>query len=154
MERQERQYSCGPAAIRAALYMLGRKVTEAKVRKVAGTTTGGSDEKDMIRAIHYYGYNVTEINSTTKKESWAKIKYQIGRGRPIILCINGWSHWVCIVGMFGKKVILFDPYKEPGKQKSYSGLKAMNEKEVLDMWGYKNEEEEIPLSFYGIVIRN
>lgn len=154
MERQERGYSCGPAAIRAALYMLGRKVTEAKIRKVAGTTTGGSDEKDMVRAIHYYGHKVTVIDCHSKKEAWAKIKYQISKGRPIILCVNGWNHWITVIGTFGKKIILFDPYKEPGKQKSYSGLKAMNEKEILDMWGYKNEKDKIPLSFYGLVIRN
>jgi ABC-type bacteriocin/lantibiotic exporter with double-glycine peptidase domain len=134
--------------------MLGRKVREATIRRVANTTTKGTDESGIIKSVYHYGYKTTQINSHSKKEAWAKIKYQIGKGRPIILCVNDWNHWVTVVGMFGNKVIMFDPYKEPGKQKSYSGLKAMNEKDVLDMWAYESEEDNIPLTFYGIIVRN
>ena len=134
MKLQERGYSCGPAALRAALYVLGHNLTEAALRRRATTTPEGTDEKGIMRAVSYYGHNSTEYSCESIKRSWAWLKNNIARGKPVLLCVDDWNHWIAVVGKLGGKLLVFDPDSSPGTRKRYSGLKIYNEQELGYRW--------------------
>jgi ABC-type bacteriocin/lantibiotic exporter with double-glycine peptidase domain len=148
---QERKYSCGPSALRAALYVLGHNVTEAALRRRAATTRDGTDERGIIRAVNYYGHNSREYTSESLKRSWAWLKNNVSRGKPVLLCVDGWSHWVAVVGRLGGKLLVFDPDSSDGRRKRYSGLEIYNEQDLGARWRYCDEETGRS-SYYAISI--
>lgn len=151
MELQQLKFSCGPSAARAALYVLGHNVTEAKLRKLSGTTPDGTDERGIRRAIYHYGHNTKEYQSESMKKSWSWLKSTLGRGRPVLLCVDSWNHWIAAVGRLGGKVIVFDPDPAPSKRRRYSGLKVYNEHELGLRW-QSVDSETGKSSYYAIVI--
>ena len=151
MELQERGYSCGPAALRAALYILGHNITEASLRKLAGTTPDGTDEKGIIRAVTTFGHKTREHNSDSLKRSWGWLKNTVSRGNPVLLCVDGWSHWVAVIGRIGGKILVFDPDSSPGRKKRYSGLEVYNEQDLGLRWRYTDGETG-KSSYYAITI--
>jgi ABC-type bacteriocin/lantibiotic exporter with double-glycine peptidase domain len=148
---QERGYSCGPAALRAALYVLGHNLTESALRRRAGTTTWGTDEKGIVRAVNYYGHGSREYNSESIKRSWSWLKNTVGRGKPVLLCVDGWSHWVAVVGKLGGKLLVFDPDSTGGRRKRYSGLEVFNEHDLGTRWRY-DDEETGRSNYYAIAV--
>lgn len=151
MKLQERGYSCGPAALRAALYVLGHNLTETSLRRKSGTTPDGTDEKGIKRAVAYYGHGSREYNSESMKKSWAWLKSTVGRGKPVLLCVDGWNHWVAVVGKLGGKLLIFDPDSSPGRRKKYSGLEILNEQELGNRWRYTDDETGRS-SYYAIAV--
>lgn len=151
MKLQERMFSCGPAAVRAALYVLGHRVSEATLRKRAGTTPEGTDEKGLMRAIRSYGHKPKEYQSESRRASWAWLKGALGRGKPVLLCVDQWDHWVAAVGRLGGKVLIFDPDSSPGRRKKYSGLEVYTEQELWIRWMYEDEDSNKCI-YYGVSI--
>lgn len=153
MELQQRKFSCGPAAARAVLYVLGHhKVTEAALRRWAGTTPDGTDERGMLRAISHYGHKGKEYQAESGKKSWAWLKNILGRGKPVLLCVDEWDHWVAAVGRLGGKVLIFDPDSSGGRRKKYSGLVVYDEKDLLGRWAYHDPETN-KNAYYGISVQ-
>lgn len=136
MKLQERKFSCGPAAIRAALYVLGHNLSEVALRKRAGTTSEGTDEKGVMRAIRCYGHRPREYQAESRKVAWGWLKSVLGRGKPTLLCVDQWDHWVAAVGRLGGKVLVFDPDSSSGRRKKYSGLEVYTEQELGARWCY------------------
>jgi len=151
VELQQRKYSCGPAAVRAALYVLGHRVTEAALRKWASTTSEGTDERGILRAIHHYGHVGREYQTKLGRRSWLWIRSSIGRGRPVLLCVDQWDHWVAAVGRFGNQILVFDPDSSGGRKKKYSGLEVYTEVELLNRWEYYEYETGNGI-YYGISV--
>ena len=141
MRLQERKYSCGPAALRAALYVLGHNVTEAALRRRAGTTPEGTDERGIRRAVHHYGHTTREHYFNSSRKAWGWLKRTLATGRPVLICSDSWEHWMAVVGVFGGKVLVFDPYKPAGGRQKYSGLKVYNEADLTSRWVYLEEED-------------
>lgn len=139
MELQERLYSCGPAAVRSALYVLGHKTSEAAIRRQAGTTPDGTDERGIIRAIHHYGHKTREHHTEAIKVAWDWLKTELRRGRPVLLCVDKWDHWVSAIGTLGSKVLIFDPDSSMGQKRKYSGIKLYSEHELGSRWKYMGE---------------
>ena len=151
MELQERGYSCGPSALRAALYVLGHNVTEASLRRWSGTTPEGTDEKGIIRAVKHYGHGAREHNSESLKRSWGWLKDTVGRGKPVLLCVDEWNHWIAVIGKLGGKLLVFDPDSSPGRRKRYSGLEVYSEQDLGMRWRYTDEDTGRS-SYYAVTI--
>ena len=144
MRPQSRKYSCGPAALRAALHMLGRRVTERALIKHARTTPhSGTDEAGIVRAIEHYGLVPTPRLVRGAGQAWRWVRRQLGQGRPVLLCTDKWSHWVCVVGSFGSCVLVFDPEVK----RRYSGLRPYTYDELAKRWGVEG-------SYYGVSVRS
>jgi len=151
VEYQQRNYSCGPAAVRAALYVLGHSVQEATIRKWAKTTPEGTDEHGIMRAIHQYGHGTTEFQSDLIGKSWEWLRSSLRRGRPVLICVKQWNHWETVIGTLGKKVIVFDPDRPPaGQRRKYSGLKFYSQADLMPRWGCLDEDGKN--YYYGISI--
>ena len=152
MKLQERLFSCGPAAMRAALYVLGhKKISEATLRRRAGTTPEGTNEIGLMRAIRSYNHKPKEYQSSARTSSWAWVRNCLKKGKPVLLCIEQWEHWVAAVGLIGGDVLVFDPDSSSGRRKRYSGLEVYNEMELAKRWVYIDEDTEEHI-YYGISI--
>lgn len=135
MELQEKSYSCGPAALRAVLYVYGKKATEKMIRRWARTTPEGTDEEGLKNAIAHYKFRHVEHNYSGAREATDWLKKSLRKGVPAVLCVDKESHWVAAVGMLGKKIIVFDP--EPswtGYRPKYSGLKLYLPTDLAHRW--------------------
>ncbi len=150
MELQEKAYSCGPAALRAALYVHGKKATEAMVRRWAGTTTDGTDEEGLKKAITHYKLRHKELKTYSVREAIDLLKKNLRKGVPVVLCVDKEGHWITAVGMLGKKIIVFDP--EPswtGYRPKYSGLKLYLPTDLAHRWAAPEDDSYI---YYGIAV--
>ena len=75
----------------------------------------------------------------------------LSRGRPVLLCVDQWDHWVAAVGNLGGKVLIFDPDSSPGRRKKYSGLVPCTEPELWIRWMYEDEDTDGCI-YYGVSI--
>ena len=99
MELQQSSYSCGPASLRAAFYVLGKRVTEKSLRKFAGTTPeDGTDENGIMKAVEHYNFRHKEVETTSVREASDLLKKSLRKGRPILLCVDRESHWTAAAG--------------------------------------------------------
>lgn len=149
---QERKYSCGPAALRAALYVMGRVVRESTIRRLADTTTEGTDEYGLFKAIRHYGYTWKEYSDKSPTRAWNRIKRNLNKGMSSLLCISSTEeldHWVAAVGLNGGNVMIFDPENPASKSRKYSGLKVVDIDDFYSKWAYtKNNTSR----YYSIVL--
>lgn len=154
MKLQERKYSCGAAAVRAALYTLGhKKLSEAAIRKRSGTTPEGTDEEGIIKAIESYGHRAKEYEFSSAKEAWNWLKGTLGHGRPVLICSDEWRHWIAALGRLGGKIWIFDPDSTtPPRRRRYSGLELMSETELSSRWGNPIEGQENRFAYYAICV--
>ena len=150
MELQQRSYSCGPAALRAALYVLGHiNIQEKTLRTLASTTPeDGTNEEGMRVAAEHYNVKVKELHTASIREARQWLRKNLAKERPVILCGSNWSHWVAAVGVLGKKVLVFDPARGKNRRKKYSGLRLYTEDELATYWCCQGEE----FPYYALVL--
>lgn len=149
MELQKRGYSCGPAALRAVLYVYGRSFSEAGVRRWAGTTPEGTDEDGIKKAIAHYGFRQREHQTSSIRDATNWIKGNLRKGNPMLLCVDAEAHWIAVVGMLGKKIMVFDPAKKKNGRLRYSGLRLYH---PSDLAVRMSHVEDGIIQYYGMVV--
>lgn len=108
-EQQDKEYSCGAAALRYALTFLGKTVEEKAVRKASQTTPGGTDESGIVKAAKRYDCEAVVRNYRQFSTAFRSLMRYVQGGQPCILCVDGWTHWVAVAGASHSGVALFDP---------------------------------------------
>lgn len=151
MELQEKGYSCGPAALRAALYVYGKCFTEAGVRRWAGTTPEGTDEEGLKKAIVHYNFRHKEFQTPSVREAMDWLKSNLRKGYPVLLCVDKESHWIAVVGVLGKKITIFDPAKKKNGRLRYSGLRYLLPMELAERM-YHIDDDDGSVQYYGMSI--
>jgi len=158
---QKSRFSCGAACLRNALQVLGRSVTEHEVRRRARTTAhGGTSERDMLRAIHSYGYKARVGRWQRRREdgkaAWRWLCEELDAGHPVILNVDDLSHWVLAVGRMGNKVAISDPQRSrgivPGRVVKLYGKRTFLKRwwcSAPERWQTMGVESE----YYGIALR-
>lgn len=147
MRYQARQWSCGPAAIVNAARALGIRVAEGRVRALAGTTEDGTDEDELIAAIRGISLKATPHHSADQSAAWAFVRANVLDGRPCVICIDQWRHWVTVIGIVGDRIILCDPI-DTKKNASENGIYSLSRPDLLRRWRHPSDEEP----FYAIAI--
>lgn len=108
-KKQEKTYSCGPAAIRNCLIHFNIFVTERAIRKQCNVTdTSGTNEDQLIQGCEYYGFNVTEIETRSIDVFKRKISKGLKQGKVYIASTEHHNHWVCILDYKNRKVKIVD----------------------------------------------
>ncbi len=109
MRYQETSYWCGPASLSAATRALGAPISQRKAALIGGCDAEGMDEIGIKRCLLACGYAVDMANFKigSSAKTWLTVNMRLGR--PTILCINQWTHWICVLGMLGNRFIIFDP---------------------------------------------
>lgn len=147
MRYQELPWSCGPAALRSAGIVLGEKISERTIRAKAGTTEDGTDEQELIQAAREVGLTATPHHSADKAAAWAFIRANVLDGRPCLICIDQWTHWVTVIGIVGDKVIVVDPANTV-KNMDENGTHIFSRTQLVRRWRCPREQEP----FYAIAI--
>jgi ABC-type bacteriocin/lantibiotic exporter with double-glycine peptidase domain len=142
-----RSWSCGPAALVNAARAIGVRVSEGRIRKLAGTTEDGTDEIKLIFATRSIGLTATPNHTKDQAAGWAFIRANVLDGRPCLVCIDQWSHWVTIIGMIGDRVLLADSANTK-KNVSENGIHSLSRTDLLKRWRCRDESEP----FYAIAI--
>lgn len=111
---QPNNWQCGPFALKYALIMLGKIVNEKEVSRIAGTHWwSGTDEIKLGRAAKRYNCRMKLIRR--KNPLWARreLLLALKRGYPALLCVEGWNHWITVVGAERGKFIYIDSRENP-----------------------------------------
>ena len=110
MKRQKSPWSCGAAVVRNALRVFKCRVSENEIRGIAGTTKQfGTSEKGILSAIRAYGFKAVEHHIDDKEEAWEWLHETLVEGKPVILCVENWEHWVVAIGSCGNTgIAVFD----------------------------------------------
>jgi ABC-type bacteriocin/lantibiotic exporter with double-glycine peptidase domain len=144
---QDLSYSCGPAALVNAVRVFGKRIAERRIRGLSGCTEQGTDEDGLIAAARQLGYTAASHWSADQTAAWSFVRANVLDGKPCLLCIDSWGHWVTVVGIFGDHVLLADPANTK-KNSSENGLHSLSRRELLKRWRCPNESEP----FFAIAV--
>lgn len=147
MRYQDLDFSCGPAALVNAIRVFGRRVAERRVRALAGCSEDGTDEFELIEATRSLGYTATSHWSADQSAAWAFVRSNAMDGKPCMLCMDSWGHWVTIVGIIGDHVLLVDS-TDTKKNRSENGIYPLSRRDLLKRWRCPREDEP----FYAIAV--
>jgi hypothetical protein len=111
---QPNNWTCGPFALKYALIMLGRVVDEKRISRIAGTHWwSGTDEIKLARAARHYDCSLKLIRRKNSLRAKRELLLSLKRGYPCLLCVDGWNHWITVVGAEKGRFIYIDSRKQP-----------------------------------------
>jgi len=111
---QPNKWQCGPFALKHALVMLGKIVDEKRISRLAGTHwSAGTDDKQLGRAARRYDCTIVITRRTNPLHARRELLLALKRGRPVLLCVDKWGHWITVVGAEHGKFIYLDSSKRP-----------------------------------------
>lgn len=135
---QPNKWQCGPFALKHALIMLGKFVKEKKVSEIAGTTWwAGTDEIQLARAARAYECKMHVVREKNSLHAKRELLLTLKRGRPALLCVDGWGHWITVVGAEKGRFIYLDSSKAPV-------VCVATWKQLKRRWVYKEVDEGDP----------
>ena len=133
MKYQNRDWWCGPTAIQNALRALGRRVGQESIAALCGTTEEGSDESDLLRGLGRMEIPCTVFEDSDPKVARYWLDKKLNQGYPVLLCVDHWDHWVCVIGAAGDRYILIDSERTPNNLRE-NGVHVLVPKTVLRRW--------------------
>lgn len=111
---QPNSWTCGPLALKYALIMLGRIADETHISRVAKTHWwSGTDEIKLGRAARQYGCSLKLIRRKNPLRARRELLLSLKKGHPALLCVDGWNHWITVVGAERGKFVYVDSRKAP-----------------------------------------
>lgn len=105
---QPNTWQCGPFALRHALLALGIVADERAVTRVSGATEEGADERDLGRAAARFGCALGSERLHDAGSARRALAEQLRVPHPVLLCVDGWEHWLTVVGMERDLVVVLD----------------------------------------------
>ena len=145
MRFQSNRSSCGPAALHNALAALGLNRTEDELIALAGQTVDGTSPKGLIKALKAISSPEAPLQGvafSTRDGEAATVGlwWNVGHlGRPVILCVDAFEHWVACVGYLGRRFQVVDSADN-------RLLISYTEQTLLDRWTAPNG------GYYGIIV--
>jgi hypothetical protein len=111
---QPNKWSCGPFALKYALIMLGKIVDEREISRIAGTHWwAGTDEIKLGKAARTYNCDLRILRRTGSLRAKRELLLALKKGYPSLLCVDGWEHWITVVGAEKGKFISIDSREAP-----------------------------------------
>lgn len=105
---QFNNWSCGPHAIRFCLMKWHHDVELTTIVELTRSTRAGTDDLNMQLGIHLLGYKWYQFNAMSAHEAKTTIYRELKKGRPLILCVENWSHWVAVLHHSRRGFLVFD----------------------------------------------
>lgn len=107
--RQETEWTCGPASLRAVMKALkGIDIPEDELVDLSDADSEeGSSTGDMMKALERLNVKGKRYDTIDSE----MIKKSLSQGNPVILDVDAWGgeHWVVAKGSSGDTFILMDP---------------------------------------------
>jgi ABC-type bacteriocin/lantibiotic exporter with double-glycine peptidase domain len=146
VQHQSNEWSCGPAAVQNALLVHHKKVSQAGLRALCGTTEeDGTDEQCILRALLAYECEPDEWSGDVAREAEQWLGDSLRAGRPTILCVDRWEHWVTVIGTVGRQIVLFDPARG-------AGASVLRWPDFRRRWEAGKRDRGRSPRFYGIAV--
>lgn len=134
MQYQRSEFGCGPAAITNAAKAIGVVVRQSRVSKAGGTKVDGTGEEGILQAVRYIGLSCRPYESNDRNSAWEWLHGALIQGRPVLLCLDSWSHWACVIGLLGvEKVILIDSTRSI-RNKRQNGVHVLSKSAIMLRW--------------------
>jgi hypothetical protein len=131
---QQTDFYCGPAALQNALLVLRQYVTQRRIADLAGTTDAdGTDEEGLKRAAVALGYGIDEMSFAAPGPAWEFLRGSLLAGRPVIVCVDRWSHWITAIGGCGPQVLVAEPARYAYSVRE-NGILVVNRDWFLRRW--------------------
>lgn len=105
---QRNKWSCGPMALRHCLLAFGVDVPAAKLAFHARTTRNGTDEFMLKRAARRFKFILEFQDHRSAREAYRAMLAQLNMGRPMMLCIDNWEHWIAILDHSRRGFLVLD----------------------------------------------
>jgi hypothetical protein len=94
--------------------MLGKIVSEKELSRKAGTHwCNGTDEVKLAKAARAYDCTLKVIRHTNPLHAKRELLRQLKRRHPVLLCVDGWSHWITVVGAEKGRFVTIDSHVVP-----------------------------------------
>ena len=145
---QSNKWQCGPFALKHALAIVGQFVDEGAITKAAKSTRSGTDEKMLRRAANRFECDLVEVRKFEEDIAFKSLTSALVKGRPCLICINQWGHWVTIVGFDAKtkRFVVIDSEKDPVVR-----IAAWNE--LKRRWAYADTDKDgEAVAYYDLYI--
>lgn len=144
MKFQRKPGYCGLTAVTNALRCFGKKVPERLIKPYTDFKDGeGTSEAGIKAGIEALGHSWNEIICSSKEDALQVLDSYF----PAILCVEGWTHWITVVGKVQSKYIVVDPTRTKRNQ-SENGVHIVSAQQLLKRWRCKAEKNP----YYGIQI--
>lgn len=151
MHYQKRDYDCGPAAVRNALEALHVRKGLSGLRVLCGTSEcDGTQEDGIKRAFLAYGCDVDEWSSNQRSKSLEWLQVSISHGRPIVLCVDQWEHWITVIGALNQDFVIFDPANPFNGDPRQGGAAVVKAFRLMARWEASRRVRGNCGRFYGI----
>jgi hypothetical protein len=101
----------------------------------------------MISGIRGMGLSAIPHHSSDASTAWAFVRSNVMEGRPCLLCIDQWRHWVTVIGCVGGMVVIADPV-DTKSNRSENGVHTLSRSRLVGRWRCRDEQEP----FYAIAM--
>ncbi|MEZ4401441.1 MAG: hypothetical protein R3B06_15555 [Kofleriaceae bacterium] len=96
--QQPNDFTCGPYALKHALTVLGIVADPKHLTRIAKTSWwSGTDEIRLARAARAYGCDMPLVRHHDPASAKQALIANLKAGRPALLCVDNWEHWITIV---------------------------------------------------------
>jgi len=135
MKSQHKPWSCGTAAVRNILRIFGVKVSETSLWASAKLTKQfGTSEHGIMDALRDNDLVAVEHHFSDKNEAWRWLHGALSEGKPVILAVECWEHWVIAIGSLGNTgVAVFAPSNFKNNRYE-NGTYVWNKKKLMYKW--------------------
>ena len=99
--RQRDPGTCGQRSLIHALLLLSHPISEKEAFRACGVTRKetnehGTDEKELIRAIKFFGHSYSVLDTWSRKTARQFIDKHLDAGSPIIISVDNIQHWAVL----------------------------------------------------------
>lgn len=128
--KQPDDTTCGPASLKHAMHILGRRVSMTRLIRLCKTGRNGTSTKHMIMAANKLGLSVLVVEYATLKHLQSALRYRSREQRATLVSYlydlddkyepqPESGHWAVVASYLSSKsrIVLFD--SASGKRKSY-----------------------------------
>lgn len=105
---QTNNWSCGPMSLRHCLIWFGIDVDHRKIADVACATRAGAGDINLQTAAHRLGLEWHQNTLLTARAAKSVIDNNLKKGRALILCVDGWDHWISVFHHSHRGYLIFD----------------------------------------------
>lgn len=118
-----------------ALVMLGVFKHEDDIAKIAGSNWwSGTSEIGLQKAARKFNCNMKYLQSSNPDDARRALNEELKKGRPCIMSVNGWEHWVTAVNYSKGNYVLIDSEHD-------SVITIKTAAQLIKMWKYKDYYE-------------
>lgn len=135
---QKRAGFCGPASVVNAFRCLGEKVPEVQIGAAAGCTPEGCPPEKLTEAIRQFGHGAVSFETKDKNSAWGMLVASLRDGKPVIVLVMEWGHYVTVAGLLGDRVIMVDSTNTQ-RNKAENGVHVLSRREFMKRWFCSSE---------------